>query len=486
MTPAAPSMPDIRHGFNRRLMLLRPAILVAIALLLAAPLAHANDLMRLYHEALGQDQTLAAAKHARDAAVEAKPQAWAGVLPQLSASGSLQRHETEYLSRPTGSFLTAGTRNYATNKSWSLTFDDTIFSFAAFRKISQANVQVAAAENTFVNARQSLILRVAQGYFNALAAKDTVRADIAARDAFKAELDEAKARFKVGLSTITDVQQAQASYDSSRATLIGDRRALANQRQALAVIVGHDVAELEPLVPDMPLLKPTPASIAAWLKTASEDNLDLRDAQLQWQIAKRDIGIERAQRYPTLDVQGSVGDSSTGGQLGSHQREYAIGLALKLPLFGGGLIRSQVRQATATAAQQHAQYRLAQRTTAQKTRDAFRGVMSGIASVKAFKQAVQSNRTALHSTQMGFRVGTQTETDVLTAMQNLYTALKSYYQARYDYLDAVLTLKQASGHLVVADLAHVDALLDTDTTDAPPQFPTLPQAAAPQPDAAGR
>lgn len=454
----------------------RFTLLLAVAALLVAPLASANDLLQLYQQALTQDQTLAAAEHARDAAVEAKPQAWAAVLPQISGSSGIQRQEINSSGQSViGTSVIHS--NFSTRWTWSVNFDDTLFSFADFRSIAQSDVQVAAAENTFLGAQQDLILRVAQAYFGVLSAKDTVRADVAARNAFKAELDEARARFKVGLSTITDVQQAQASYDSSRATLIGDRRALANAHQALGVIVGHDVAQLQPLMTDIPLVGPSPATPQAWVAKAADDNFDVRNAQLQWDIAQREVGIQRAERYPTLDLQGAVGRSAITHLPTTNQGSYVIGLSLDLPLFEGGLIRARVRQATATAAQNQSQYQLARRTNAQQVRDAYRGVISGIASVKAFKQAVASSRTALQSTQMGFRVGTQTETDVLTALQNLDTALKSYYQSRYDYLDAVLSLKQLSGQLTVADLQRVDALLNRDTDNAPPQFPSVLPAA---------
>lgn len=448
-------------------------VLSVVAVLVLLPPAQANDLMRLYQQAQGADQTLAAARHARDAAVEARPQALAGILPQLSGSGALTRQKTDYLGT-TSTFLRAGTSAYATNKSWSVALDDTLFSIAAFRKLGQADVSVAAAQNTFQNAQQSLVLRVAQAYFDVLSARDTLRADEAARDAFRAERDEARAQFQVGLTTITAVQQAQASLDSSQATLIGDRRTLENARQGLTVIVGHPVAALQPLLPNIPLVPPTPDTADAWVRTAQDDNLDLRGALLQWQIAQREVGIQRAQRYPTLNLQGSVGQSDTGGQSGIDQRQYAIGLVMQVPIFEGGLIRSQIRQAAATSSQNQSQYQLAQRNTTQQVRDAYLGVTSGIAAVRSFKQAVISNRTALKSTQMGLQVGTQTETDVLTAVQNLYSSLKNYYQARYQYLDAVLSLDQLAGHLTVADLERIDALLDTDPAAEPPLFPRAP------------
>ncbi len=456
----APPAPERRIVLESPMPARLLSILTALALLAPAT-GHANDLLRLYQEALVQDQTLHAARYARDASVEARPQAWAAVLPQLSASGGIQRQEikTASGSRIINNQVVQG-GNFSTSRTWAVNFDDTIFSFAAFLDIAQSNVQVAAAENTFLGNQQDLVMRVAQAYFTVLSARDTVRADTAARDAFKAEMDEAEARFKVGLSTITAVQQAKSSFDSANATLIGDQQALDNARQALGVIVGRDVSEVQPLRPEIPLVPPAPSMPDDWVARALDDNFDVRSARLQRDIAQREVGIQRAQRLPTIDLQGAIGRSSVDNLPDSARRSYAIGLAVNLPLFQGGMIRSRVRQASATAAQDEAQFQLAQRTTKQQVLDAYRGVLSGIASVTAFKQAVASSNTALESTRVGFRVGTQTEIDVLTAQQNLYSALKSYFLSRYDYLTAGLTLKQRTGHLTVADLERVDALLD--------------------------
>lgn len=450
----------------RRLLLI--CLIVSLAGLPA--LAQAHELLTLYRLARNQDQTLLKARHARDAAVQARPQAWAAWLPQLNASASIQRQKLEYLSTKRNSFLRAGQNTYSTNKSWTVSLSQTVWSFQSYWKLREADVQVAAAENTYLQARQDLILRLAQAYFNVLAARDTLRADRAARDAFKRQLDEAKARFKVGLSTITDVQQAQASYDTRRATLIGDRRTLANQQQALVVIVGRTTPKLEHLQRHIPLESPVPASSAHWVQVARQDNFGLRGASLQWQASQRQVHVQRSQFYPSLALQGSVGQNNSGGQLGSNQRDYAVGLTLNVPIFQGGLIYSQLRQAQATAQEDRAQYQLTLRTTEQQVRDAYDAVISNVASVKAFRQAVKSSSIAMHSTQSSFRAGTQTETDVLTAQQNLYDALKSYYQSRYDYIDSVLTLKQETGHLTEHDLAAIDALL---SNKAAPPFPKL-------------
>lgn len=421
-------------------------------------LANAHSLTDLYRLAKAQDQTLQASLHSRDVALETRPEALSAFLPNLNASASVQRQRLNYLST-SSRFLTAGQTTYSSNEAWTVTLSQTIWSFESYSKLLESDAQVAAAENTYLQAQQDLVFRLTETYFGVLGAEDTVRADIAAKHAFLDQLNEARSRFGVGLGTIVDVEQAQASYDASRATLITDRQALQGQHEALAVIVDRNVGQLEPLEKNIPLIRPAPSSVKYWIKAATRDNFAVRAADLQWEIAKRDVAVKRAQYLPSLTLQGSVGQTNSGGQLGVNQRDYAVGLTLEIPIFQGGLIYSEVRQAVATAAQDHSLYRLSLRNAVQSIRNAFQAVISEISSVRAFKQAVKSARTALTSTKIGYRVGTQTEVDVLIAEESLFSALKSYYQSRYQYIDAVLALKQASGHLDKSDLQRVDGLL---------------------------
>jgi Outer membrane protein len=340
-----------------------------------------------------------------------------------------------------------------------VTLSQTVWSFQSYRQLREADAQVAAAENTYLQAQQTLIFNVAQAYFNVLSAADTVRADRAQLKANQALLDQAQHEYKAGLVAITNVQTAQASYDSTRATLVGDRAALANAKQSLAVLTGDYRPQVQPLLDNIPLVRPDPASPDAWVAAARKDNFDLRGAQLTYEIANRNIAVQRSQYYPSLQIQGSASDSASGGQLGSHTRDYAIGLALNVPIFQGGLVQSQVRQAKATALEDLANLQGNQRSIAAQVRNAYDNVVAGVSSVRSFRAAVASNRTALKATEMGLKVGTQTEIDVLTALNNLFTAQRQFYQARYTYLENLLTLKQLAGRLDVGDLRAIDALL---------------------------
>jgi outer membrane protein len=87
-------------------------------------------------------------------------------------------------------------------------------------------------------------------------------------------------------------------------------------------------------------------------------------------------------------------------------------------------------------------------------------VISEISRVRALRQAVESNRTALRATEAGFEVGTQTTVDVLQSQENLRSTETTYSRSRYDYILNVLRLKQAAGSLSLPDLEQVDSWLE--------------------------
>ena len=445
------------------------ALLASFFLLptLAPSAALANDLLETYRKALDQDTTLRAAKFARDASIEAKPQALSAFLPQLNAGVSGARSRTAITQRDVlvvdpaqPPVAVEGTSTFGNDAlSYQVTLSQTVWSFEAWRRLKQSDSQVALAEATFRSAQQALILRVAQAYFAVLSASDAVRTNTAERDANERQLLQAKKRFEVGLAAITDVQEAQAAFDASVATLIGAERTLSNARRALGEITGGYAETAEGLTEEIPLASPNPVAVDDWLRVARESNFDLQIAELNVEVAKKSVDIAYARHYPTLGIDGSYGENYNSFDRSPDTKRSSIGLSLNVPIFSGGLTQSQVRQAAATRDQTLSLLEGSKRSVERQTRDAYQGVISGIASVKANLQAVKSNRTALESSQVGLQVGTRTEVDVRNTLRNLYVAQRTYYQSRYDYLLSVLTLKQQAGRLTEADLADIDRLL---------------------------
>jgi outer membrane protein len=284
------------------------------ALALTAQVTVANDLKQFYELAQTRDTTLQVAHFQRDALVEARPQAIAQWLPQISANASAMRERAGFDSGPALgtqaadcaiSSTATSQRCYGTAHTLGLNMSQTLWSFQSFSQLKEANFQVAAAEASFQGAQQNLLLRVAQAYFNILSAADQLATNVAEREAFSTLLNQAKSREQTGVGPRSDVDQAQAFYDATEQPVIDARNALDDANLALAQIVGQRVEGVAPLQEDIPLLSPEPATADEWVASARQDNFDVRTAQLNMEAASRDISVQRGRGLPTFSLTGS-------------------------------------------------------------------------------------------------------------------------------------------------------------------------------------
>jgi outer membrane protein len=435
---------------------------------LAANSAAGNDLKAFYELALTRDTTLQAAHFQRDALAEARPQAIAQWLPQISANASAVRERAGFDSGPAlGStaadcaISSTGTsqRCYGTAHSLGLNLSQTLWSFQSFSQLKEANFQVAAAESSYQSAQQNVVLRVAQAYFNILSATDQLTTNVAERDAFNTLLNQAKSRQQTGVGPRGDVDQAQAFYDATEQSVIDARNALDDANLALSEIIGRHVERVAPLRDDIPLLTPDPASADDWVTSARQDNFDVRTAQLNMEAASRDISVQRGKGLPSISLTGSGSKITQDPVLGGNQTLDTVGVSFNWPLFQGGAIASAVRQSRALFRQSQVNYEAIQRDTERLTRAAYRNIVTGIQRIHAAHRALESGRQAVEATRRNVEFGTGSEFELLDAQNNYFAAQRAYNQVRYDYLTSVLTLKQQAGRLTEQDLVTIDNLL---------------------------
>src|SRR5450755_2159024 len=251
--------------------------------------AAANDLKEFYELALTRDTTLQVAHYQRDALIEARPQAIAQWLPQISANAAAVRERAGFDGGPALgsqaadcaiSSTATSQRCYGTAHTLGLNMSQTLWSFQSFSQLKEANFQVAAAEASYQGAQQSLLLRVAQAYFGILSAADQLATNVAEREAFSTLLNQAKSREQTGVGPRSDVDQAQAFYDATEQPVIDARNALDDANLALTQIVGQRVEGVAPLREDIPLLSPQPSTADEWVSSARQDNFSVRTAQL--------------------------------------------------------------------------------------------------------------------------------------------------------------------------------------------------------------
>lgn len=449
----------------------------AIALALTPSFVRAEDLLQAYQQARASDPVLAQAQATKMATQEGVVQARSVLLPQLNASYSYsQSHGTSSSTQPfstTSGFqifnFTSSSKDYGTQLQGVLS--QTLFNFSDWANLKAAHASARSQDATYSSAEQDLYLRVSSAYFGVLAAQDQVSYAEANEKALKSQLDQAKQRFEVGLAAITDVNQAKAQYDTAVATVISARNALDDAREALTQITGKSADDLRPLREDIPMNAPAPDSLDAWVNMALQNNPGLRAYEQQVNAASDSVKAAYGAHLPTLTAQVSYTrapgwadqDSRLGG-LGEYHsnslsRNTAIGVVLNIPIFSGFATQSKVRQAIYNRDSTQDVLEQQRRALVRNTRNAFRSVLAGIASVDANKQAVVSAKSSLEATQAGYEVGTQTIVDVLLAQQTLFQAQSAYSQSRYNLLLSRLTLAFDGGKLGYTQLQEVNALL---------------------------
>ena len=411
----------------------------------ASSAASAENLLEVFGSALASDPEFLAAGANHRAAREIRPQALAGLLP--SARVSLDTQWNDWQRR----------RDYRSDL-LILDVEQPVHRRDRRIAVDQADSRIAQADALYAVARQDLMVRVAERYFRVLEAEDEISFAQATLEAFEQQLAQSRQRFEVGLIAVTDVEEAKAGYDLSRAQLIAAENALDIAREALRETTGEYQEKLAPLG-EMQLVAPEPADIDTWTEIALERNLRLLAARHDAETARREIERVQAGHSPTLDAFGSFGLNNSDSSPTGETRRTTIGLRLRLPLYSGGSILSRTRESRHLYQRTLDELERERRRAQRETRDAYLGVGSGISRVQALGQAVRSSETAAEAVEAGFQVGTRTSVDVLDAQRELFRARRDLSEARYGYILDVLRLKRAAGTLSEDDLRLVSAWL---------------------------
>jgi outer membrane protein len=417
--------------------------------------AHGADLLGVYRDALVSDPVYQSSRAQYQAGLEKLPQARAGYLPSISGSAAAFRN---WLDRRND--LTDVNYN---NEAYSLTLSQPIFRWQNWIAISQAEQLQLQTEATFAAARQDLILRVAQAYFDVLLAQDNVALSGAQKSAISEQLAQAKRNFEVGTSTIVDTLEAQARFDQAVAKEVLDNNDLEVKKRTLQQLIGKPADALTPLKDPLPLVAPKPASIEEWVNAANETSFPVAVSRAGVEIAKKEVDRAQAGHYPTVDLSASYSynrnPSLTAGIGTLSQNTGTVGVVMSLPIFAGGFTQSKVREALAGRDRAEQDFENTQRTVALSVRQNYLNVTNGIVLVKALEQALASTQSQLDSTILGRDVGVRTSVDVLNAQQQVFQSRRDLQQARYAYIINTLKLRSAVGTLSEPDLELVSRAL---------------------------
>lgn len=460
--------------------------LLSLLLFSATGLSYGANLMQVFQDAVKTDPTFKAAEAQRLSLRQNISIARSFLLPQLSGGANGLRNHVKNQTKslfvgPLGSTsATQGTFNYG-SYDLNLSAGQTLFNVAAWQSLSEAKIAAKAADANYIAAAQDLIVRVNSAYFAILFAEDNLRFIEAQKRAIYQQLDQVQQEYKVGLVAITGLYQAKASYDLVLSEEIAAKNDIINSKENLRAITGRYYDTIDGLKQQVKLITPKPKDSEAWVNTANKHNWLLQAARFNAQAAKRQIDVQFAGHFPVVNAIAGYDKQRSGPSPQGNIDMESIdgGINLTLPIVEGGLVVAETRQAKFNYQEALDNLEKTLRDTNNFTRQSFNNIIALISKVKADRQAIISNESALKSTSEGYRVGTETMLDVLQSVQDLTDAQKIFARDQYDYINATIALKEATGTLIVNDLQSINRWLGPDASPLN-YLPTVPEHYVPK------
>jgi outer membrane protein len=453
----------------------KQGFLTLCSVLLISQGSSADSLKDIYELALQSDPTLRAARANFQVGQETKNISRAYLLPVITATGGYQ--ETEGGSESAriyfgGEPALSNQFSDSNQTSYGVSLRQPLFDMPAWYQFQRGKALSESAAAQFAADQQTLILRVSSAYLGALRAYDNNETRMAEQRAIQRQLEQTRERFEVGLLPVTDVHEAQAVFDDALVNSLEARGAVNIAFDALQVLTGKNHNVLSGLKDEFMATNPEPLSSEEWVNFSLSSNYQLKTAKLGKDASYNLAKAATAELFPTITFNANYSNQDSDGttiaylptgnamvNTFSNSDGHSFSVNLSMPLWSSG-INAGRRQYKQQAIASSENFEMAKRNTVQTARSRHQLVITNAARVKARKQAITSADSALGATQAGYEVGTRNIVDVLAAQRSVFQAKRNYANARYDYIFAMMSLKEVAGQLSPDDIYQLNAWLD--------------------------
>lgn len=400
-----------------------------------------RDALALAYET---NPTIRAERARLRATKETRAQAWAGALPQVSASGSVDRTDlTQTVQFPGAPASETGNEDF-TSIVGGVEASQPIFTgFRNFNAIKQARARVRAGGAQLVATEQQVLRDVAAAYFDVQLTMAVYELNNKNVEVLARQNEMADVRFEVGEITRTDVAQSEARLADARAQLSQAQGNLAVARATYAQLVGQTPGDLEPVesLPELPEGLEEAQVLAAQFAPAAVG------ARERAEVSRRQVSIARGALLPSVSLTTSYQYAEEPSPFTLESEQFAYGVRASVPIFQGGLNYSRIREARALHASDRASIIEAERQVEAQVTSAWQNLVASRVIIRSATASVEANTLALEGVRREAMVGTRTTLDVLDAEQELLNAEVSLVNARRDEQTAAFSLLAAIGLL---------------------------------------
>ncbi len=422
------------------------------ALLCLAGSASAQQVLGLsdiYRAALASDATLAAAGAQVRSSVELVDQAEGQFQPNVSYNASYFRNDLDQSTRLAGA-QTQKSHDVYNSSGQTLQLRQPLYRPALLAGLDVARSQLVDANQSFSAETQGLTMRAVEGYLELLNSREREQL-IRVQERFaRRGLDSATKRFEGGQGIRTDIDEAQARVDLILAQQVEAERAVLAARLALSEITQMPVDDVRPLDPArLPMAPMAPLDVEAWMADSIVTSPVLASLQARAEAARATVDRVSSGHKPTLDAIAQINKSSSENVTSpaSSFLNKQIGLQLVIPLYAGGTVNSQMRQALAEQSRAEDLLEAERRALKIRVHREWRGMTDGARKISALELAVSSADRVTVSVSRSFEGGLRTVLDVLDAEERAQSARRDLLTARLQYVGSRLRLLSYAGKL---------------------------------------
>jgi outer membrane protein len=290
---------------------------------------------------------------------------------------------------------------------------------------------------------------VAQAYFLVLTYEDTLRLLNAQKSTFTQQLAQAKRSYELGITTVTDVHEAQSKLDSLIAQEVGTSKELEAAKVSLRTLVGKNFKLTQTFQIEFGSKLKIIPEVGSLLDQAYAGNYQIRSLNSLAELAALDIKKAYALHYPSLDFKASFFQSkqnvmSTNSSQ-TDSRNAQVGVYLTIPLYSGGIISSKAREAIHNLDKVNHDLENVRLGIREDIESNYTRWKLGIAQIEALDKAIVSSESALKSVNTGYALGVRIGLEVFTAQQQIIQLKKDLLKAKYDTLMSILKIRTAIG-----------------------------------------
>jgi len=415
--------------------------------------APAQSLQQIFVAAMKANPALQIARSQLSIGRAQRSQATAQLLPQISATGNFSENEQSF---PDGE---SGDSEFDGEK-YNLQLQQVLFNWQAFANRKRASYVVDQKEAEYYDRLGIMLLDTADRYFSVLAAQDNKALVQAEREATDQQLKQAESRYQRKLIKITELYEVRARAATIRSNEIDAENEFALAKESLWELSGEEISALYRL-DEHTVFADVNGDINTWVTRALSGNAQLSARDSAINAARQTISERRGAHYPVVTLVASRQKSDLGYEnTASPKRQITYyGVDVSIPIFSGGSTSARVREAYHMAEIARSEHEQVRREVVRRTRAAYLSTKSSLKRIDSAKTAVDAATQSALAMARGFQLGTVTMIDVLDSLQQEFRAQRDLQQAKYNYIQSILSLKKEAGTIAKADIEEINSWL---------------------------